>query len=120
MPEIISSNLIHIIWALVALAALFLGHYWSNLKADAAKGAAIAEADAKKIKAAAEVLGDGVESFLAKVSTRVKADFEAHKAKADAEAAKALAEAQKFEAAVEAAVAAKTAASAAAPAAPVV
>lgn len=109
MPESIAAFLPHIIWAIVALGALLLGHYWANLKAWAAKGKAAAEADEKKLKAVVEVFSEGAEGFLAKVSARVKADFEADKAKADAEAAKALDDAKKFEAAVEAAVAAKLA-----------
>lgn len=110
MHEFIAAYLPHIVWAIVAVGALLLGHYWANLKAWAAKGKAAAVADEKKLKAAAEVLGEGIESFLSKVSQRVKADFEADKAAADAEAAKALGEAEKFKAAVEAAAAAKVAA----------
>jgi hypothetical protein len=91
MPEIITSHLTHIYWALFCLLVAVLVHFWPTIKtwwaarkaaaeAEAKRVKAAAEAEAKRVKAALELAAGDVES----VYTRIKGDLQAYVAGTEA------------------------------------
>jgi peptidoglycan hydrolase CwlO-like protein len=80
MPEIITSHLTHIYWALFCLLVAVLVHFWPTIKTWWAARKAAAEAEAKRVKAALELAAGDVES----VYTRIKGDLQAYVAGTEA------------------------------------
>jgi hypothetical protein len=80
MPEIITSHLTHIYWALFCLLVAVLVHFWPTIKTWWAARAAAAAAEEKRIKAALELAAGDVES----VYSRIKGDLQAYVAGTEA------------------------------------
>jgi|GEM_PF-6636386 flagellar biosynthesis/type III secretory pathway M-ring protein FliF/YscJ len=82
MPEIVTTHLTHIYWALVCLLVAVLVHFWPTIKTWWAARAAAAEAEGKRAKALAELAAVDVESLFKRIEDAFDAKVKALEAKA--------------------------------------
>jgi cell division protein FtsL len=73
MPEIVTTHLTHIYWALVCLLVAVLVHFWPTIKTWWAARAAAAEAEGKRAKALAELAAVDLEAKAKDMESRIDA-----------------------------------------------